>query len=270
MSVASRARVSAPARERTWVAAVARIGLAARGVIYLVLAYLALDIARHGSAPTQTSSTGALQELANRRGGNVLLVVLAVGLACYAGWRLFDTVTGRRGFIMRVASLVIAVIYIGLCVQAVRLVTGHGVSGGASANPQPLVGRVLSWSGGPQLVGAVGAVLMAAGLGLAIWGIGHKYEKSLAMERVGRRTRTLIKVVGAAGDVARGALVFLVGLYLMEAAVTSNAGRSKSIDEALKALVHHPFGGVAIGVVAFGLLCFGIFSFFEARLRRVS
>jgi hypothetical protein len=268
--VASRAGVPTSARERTWVGTVARIGLAARGVIYLILAYLAFDIARHGRAPTQTSSTGALQELADRRGGSVLLVVLAAGLACYAAWRLFDTVTGRLGVIMRFASLVIAVIYIGLCVQATRLLTGHAVSGGASANPQPLVGRVLGWSGGPELVGLTGAVLMAAGVGLATWGIGHKYEKSLAMERVGTQTRTLIKVVGAAGDVARGTLVFLVGLYLMEAAVTSNPGRSKSIDESLKALVHHPFGVVAIGVVALGLLCFGVFSFFEARLRRVS
>jgi hypothetical protein len=266
---ASRAGVSTSARERTWAGAVARIGLAARGVIYLILAYLAFDIARHGRAPTQTSSTGALQELADRRGGTVLLVVLAVGLACYAAWRLFDTVTGRSGVVMRVASLVIAVIYISLCAQAVRLITGHAVSGGASANPQPWVGRVLGWSGGPELVGAAGVVVMAAGVGLALWGIGHKYEKALAMERVGRRTRTLIKVVGAAGDLARGALVFLVGLYLMEAAITSNSERSKSIGEALKTLVHHPFGAAVIGVVALGLLSYGIYSFFEARLRRV-
>ena len=43
-----------------------RIGMASRGVIYLLLAYLAFDVARHGSAPTQTSSTGALQELEAR------------------------------------------------------------------------------------------------------------------------------------------------------------------------------------------------------------
>jgi hypothetical protein len=51
---------------RGWVRTVGRIGIASRGVIYLLLAYLAFDIARHGSAPTQTSSTGALQELEAR------------------------------------------------------------------------------------------------------------------------------------------------------------------------------------------------------------
>ena len=50
---------------------VGRIGIASRGVIYLLLAYLAFDIARHGSAPAQTSSTGALQELEARTGGQV-------------------------------------------------------------------------------------------------------------------------------------------------------------------------------------------------------
>jgi hypothetical protein len=68
--------------ESAWLRTVGRIGIASRGVIYLLLAYLAFDIARHGSAPVQTSSTGALQELEARTGGKVLLVILAIGLGC--------------------------------------------------------------------------------------------------------------------------------------------------------------------------------------------
>src|ERR1700726_860880 len=82
--------------EAGWLRTVGRIGIASRGVIYLLLAYLAFDIARHGSAPTQTSSTGALQELEARTGGKLLLVILALGLGCYAAWRLFDAVTGAN------------------------------------------------------------------------------------------------------------------------------------------------------------------------------
>src|ERR1700688_3593665 len=109
---------------RTWVHAIARVGIASRGIIYLVLAYLAFDIARHGSAPTQTSSTGALQEVRGRPGGAALMVVLALGLACYGSWRLLDALTQRRGAAKRVSSFVIAVLYFGLCAQAVRLISG--------------------------------------------------------------------------------------------------------------------------------------------------
>src|ERR1700761_8279962 len=91
---------------RGWMHTLGRIGIASRGVIYFLLGYLAFDIARHGSAPTQTSSTGALQEVEARAGGKFVLVVLAFGLACYAAWRVFEGVTGANGMLRRVSSLV--------------------------------------------------------------------------------------------------------------------------------------------------------------------
>ena len=243
-----------------------RIGIASRGVIYLLLAYLAFDIARHGSAPAQTSSTGALQELEARTGGKLLLFVLALGLGCYAGWRLFDAVAGRSGVIKRVSSLSVAIIYGILCVRAAVLLDGHSASGGASSNPEPWVATIMRWSGGTVAIEVVGAVLVAAGAGLAGWGIVHRYEKNLALERMSRRWQKAIKVLGGFGDSARGCLVALFGVYLIDAAVTADPAQAKSVDQTLRALVLHPFGALAIGAIALGLLSFGIFSFFDPRL----
>lgn len=252
-----------------WVGAVGRIGIASRGIIYLLLAYLAFDIARHGSAPTQTTSTGALQELEARTGGKLLLVILAIGLGCYAAWRLFDAVIGASGFMRRTSSLAVGIIYGVLCVRAVELVAGHSTNGGASSNPKPWVATVMGWSGGTAAIGAAGAVVVGAGMGLAIWGLLHRYDKNLALGSVSRPWRTTVKVLGGFGNVARGSLVALFGVYLIEAAVTGNPAQAKSVDQTLRALVHHPFGALSIGAIALGLLSFGIFSFFEARLRRL-
>jgi hypothetical protein len=253
----------------SWVRAVGRIGIASRGVIYLLLAYLTFDIARHGVAPTQTSSTGALQELEARAGGKLLLVVLAIGLGCYAAWRLFDAVTGANGAMRRVSSLAVAIIYGVLCVRAVELVAGHSASGGASSNPEPWVAKVMGWSGGTVAIEVAGAGLVAAGVGLAAWGLFHRYDKNLALERVSRPWQTAIRILGGFGDLARGSLIALFGVYLIAAAVTSNPAQAKSVDQTLRTLVHHPFGALAIGAIALGLLSFGIFSFFDARLRRL-
>jgi uncharacterized membrane protein YidH (DUF202 family) len=255
--------------DRTWVHAIARVGIASRGVIYLLLAYLAFDIARNGSAPTQTSSTGALQEVRGRPGGAALIVALALGLACYGLWRLLDALTQKRGATKRVSSFVIAVLYFGLCAQAVRLISGRASNNGPSSNPVPLVANVLRWSGGPAIVEVIGVVLVGAGAALAIWGIVHHFEKDLALERIGRRTHQVVKVLGGMGDAARGFLVILVGVYLIEAGAASNPAQAKSMDESLKALVHHPYGAIVIGLVAVGLLCFAFYSFFDARLRRL-
>ncbi len=252
-----------------WVHVVGRIGIASRGVIYLLLGYLAFDIARHGSAPTQTNSTGALEELDARTGGKLLLVVLAVGLGCYALWRLFDAVTGASGVLRRASSFAVAIIYGILCVRAVDLVAGHPASGDASSNPEPWVAKSMGWSGGSTAIVVAGTGLVLAGIGLAVWGFLHHYDKNLALERVSRPWRTSVKVLGGIGDLARGFLISLFGIYLIVAGVTSNPAQAKSVDQTLRDLVHHPFGAVAIGVIALGLLSYGIFSFFDARLRRL-
>ena len=88
---------SAQRSSSRWFGMVARVGLAARGVIYVVLAYLVLDIALHGNSPAQTSGQGALGEVARQPEGRALLVAMAVGLAAYAAWRLLQAATGQPG-----------------------------------------------------------------------------------------------------------------------------------------------------------------------------
>lgn len=261
--------LTASARGHAWVRTFARVGIAARGVIYMVLSYLAFDIARHGNAPAQTTSTGALQEVGHRTGGSALLILLAVGLGSYALWRLFDAVANREGALRRLGSVAIAIIYFGLLARAVELAIGHQASGGASANPQPMVSKALGWPGGKEIVGLGGAALLIAGVALALWGVFHRYAKSLAMERVSRGWRRIVRTLGALGDMARGFLMALVGAYLIGTAATNNSLQAKGIDQALKSLVHHSYGALLIGAVALGLLCFGLYSFCEARLRRL-
>lgn len=252
-----------------WFQTIGRIGIGARGVIYLTLAYLAFDVARHGSAPVQANSTGALEEIRYRTGGSELLILLAVGLGSYAIWRLFNAVLTRAHPFKRVGSLAIAVVYFGLLAQAIELAAGHPTSGGASANPGPLVARALRWPCGQEIVGAGAAALVFAGVGLGLWGIFHRYSKSLALERLSQGWRSAVRALGSLGDLARGFVLALVGAYLMGTAASGNPSDAKGIDQALKALVHHSYGAVLISSVALGFLCFGMYSLFDARLRRL-
>ncbi len=246
-----------------------RIGIASRGVIYLILAYLALDIARHGSAPAQANSTGALEEVGSRSGGSALLVLLAVGLGSYAIWRLLNAALTRGNSLKRLGSLAISIIYFGLLVRTLELAAGASTSGGASANPEPLVVKVLGWPLGKEIVGVGGAGLVVAGLGLGLWGVLHRYSKTLAFEQLDRGWRRTIRTVGSLGDLARGFLLALVGSYLIRTAASGDPSQAKGVDQALKALVHHSYGAILIGSVALGLLCFGIYSFFDAAFRRL-
>src|SRR5262245_49217984 len=79
-----------PAPLRPWVPRVARVGLAAKALVYLTLGALAARAAiGWGGRPTDTR--GAVEEL-GRRGGMVVAAVLGLGLICYAAWRVVQGV----------------------------------------------------------------------------------------------------------------------------------------------------------------------------------
>src|SRR4051812_33891803 len=74
----------------------ARAGYAARGTTYLLMGWIALQLALGHHPAQQANQKGAFQELAQQPDGPVLLWVLVVGLACYALYRLADAITGGR------------------------------------------------------------------------------------------------------------------------------------------------------------------------------
>jgi hypothetical protein len=58
-------------------------------------------------------------------------------------------------------------------------------------------------------------------------------------------------------------------VFLLSAAINSNAGEAKGFDESLAMVRQAPFGGVLFAVVALGLLAFAFYELVEARYRRV-
>lgn len=285
--VAGRARKgSEPAREgerlqqdareieqRPFFRRLTRGGLAARAVIYALIAGIALEIGVRGSASAQANTQGAFEEVARQPGGRALLAVLAAGLAAYAGWRLVGALAGdpgpRRGGIWhRLGSAASGCCYLFLCTEAARLLAGAAAGQDVSSNPGLLVTPVLRWPGGPVLVGVAGASLGGSGAALGIWGVAHDYGNLLQRERLGRRGLRLARALGAAGDVARGLLLGLVAGYLFYAAASDDPRHAKGLSAALQQLAHQPAGPFLLGLLAAGLLCFAGYSLLEARYRR--
>src|SRR5215207_10065891 len=72
----------------------ARAGLVARGVIYAIVGILAIKLA-FGSGGKTTDQQGALAEIVKQPFGKVLLILMAIGLAGYAIWRLVRAAIGH-------------------------------------------------------------------------------------------------------------------------------------------------------------------------------
>src|ERR1700761_4620001 len=72
----------------------ARAGFVARGLVYLILAVLAVKVAI-GEQETTANQQEALRTIAEGPFGKVLLVLVAVGLGGYALWMLIRAAVGR-------------------------------------------------------------------------------------------------------------------------------------------------------------------------------
>ena len=71
----------------------ARTGLTARGVIYILVGWVALLVAL-GRSSREADQQGALQLLADKPYGLVSLWLLGIGFAAYALWRLSEAAFG--------------------------------------------------------------------------------------------------------------------------------------------------------------------------------
>lgn len=243
---------------------VARVGLACRGVLYLLVGVLALEVALGRN--TQADSGGALRTVAAQPLGGVLIGVLAAGLAGLALWKLSLVVYGRETK-ERLLDVGRAIVYGVLCAGSVSELAGGGASN-SDAESHAVTAEAMRLPAGQVLVGLVGGGLVIAGIVFAVQAIRRTFEVGLDTVRMPDRTRHLVQVLGITGHTARGLVVAAAGVFVLIAAVTYDPGQAKGLDGTLKSFRDTPAGPYLLGVVALGVCVFAIFSFFETRWYR--
>lgn len=248
----------------------ARAGLAARGVVYAVIGILALKLAV-GSGGKATNQQGALREIGDRPFGKTLLVVVAVGLAGYALWRLARAAIGHGpeqhdSGLDRVSGMASGVAYAILCVTAVKILAGARTGSGT---PRRATGGVLDWTLGPWLVGIAGLALIGVAAYQAHKGITESFLEDSKTEQMSPRVERAFTALGVVGHLARAVVFTLVGYGLIKAAVAYDPHKAVGLDGALRKLAHASYGPWLLGLVAAGLIAFAAYSAADARYRRV-
>ena len=250
----------------------ARAGLAARGVVYLVIGILAVKLAL-GEGGKATNQQGALQTIAEQPLGTALLIMVAIGLAGYATWRLLRAAIGHGpegadDTKERIAGLVSGIGYAALCVTAVKILAGSGGGGGGS-NPDKATGGVLGWPGGTWLVAIVGVIIVGVGLEQGYKAVKKKFLEDSKTEEMSHRVRQGFTALGVAGHLARMVVFALIGYFLIKAALDYDPDEAIALDGALAHLGQSSYGPILLGAVAAGLVCFGAYSIADARFRKV-
>jgi hypothetical protein len=258
---------------RSWFAVLARAGLIAKGVSFAIVGLLAFKLAL-GSGGDATSRQGALATLAQEPFGGVALALLAFGFIGYAVWRLIEGILGsdddgpkdwgkRAGYIGR------AFIYAGLTWATVRLLFGtHGESQNKEARDS--TSEVLSWPGGQWLVALAGLAIVGVGLWNGYRGVTRKFEKDWRKGRMNDLARVGGGSVAVVGHLARCVVFFLIGAFIVKAALEYDPKEAIGLDGALQTIVHASYGPFLLALVATGLVCYGLYCLVDARYRDVS
>jgi hypothetical protein len=252
--------------------ALARAGYLARGTIYILVGVLAFRLA-DGVGSKPASQQGALRTIADQTFGHALLLVMAVGLAGYALFRLTQAFVGetpeagKQSAFDRIGALGSAVAYGAFCAISISLLLG-GSSGGGQHSPQKTTAGALGWPAGRELVGAVGLGFLAVGLYQAYYGLSRKFLEESHTEHMSRSVRRAFTAIGVVGLVARAVAFGLIGVFVVKAAIDFDPHQAVGLDGALGRL-SSTWGTSALIVVACGLIAFGVYSIADARYRKV-
>jgi Domain of Unknown Function (DUF1206) len=250
--------------------ALARAGLVARGVIWILIGIIAVMIAI-GAGRHQADQQGALQILARQPFGSVLLWLMGIGFVGYALWRLSEAafgVTGEgNGAGARLKSLARGIVYGFFAYMTFQVLSGTAKN--QTHHQQDLSASVMKHSGGVFLVGLAGVIIVIVGIALIVEGWKRKFMKFLNTGQMSPQTRRAVQRLGQIGTIARGAVFALTGILVIDAAVTHNASKAGGLDKALLTLRDQAFGEILLLLAAIGLIIFGVYGLAEARWRKV-
>ena len=237
-----------------------RVGFASRGIMYLIIGYLALRSGR-----TEDGS-GALAYLASGS-GRALLVLMSLGFFAYGIWRLSEAIADSeahgstaKGIAVRIGGAVSGFLHFGLGLLALKL--GLGSGGGGSGGAQAGASTALSLPGGTLMLIMASLAIAATGAYQLVKVLKGGFLRHLSIEA---QRKSWVTWMGRSGYAARGIVFLLIAWLLFEAARTSNAAQAGGMAEALSSLPHK-----LETLVAAGLFLFGLFSLVEARYRQIN
>lgn len=247
----------------------AKVGYAARGVVFILVAGLALF---SGVAGDKADTKSAVTTLLDQPFGRIWVALIGLALLGFVAWRLAQSLADSDGhgsdkmaIIVRSALLGSAVTYVGLASYALSLaILARG--GGEGSGEKGLAQWIMSQPFGSYLAIVVGLGFVTGGIITASKGIMRKFEKYVRVPD----KHGILSWICVYGLVARGVVFVVTGILFVYAGLRVDPDRAGSMSDALEWLRQLPFGSVVYLIVAAGLAAFGIYNLVEARYRVVT
>lgn len=251
-----------------WMDHAIRAGLVAYGVVHLLVAWLAVQLAL-GEKEDSASNSGALHYLSQQPMGGVLVWLIAIGMLLLVLWRVLEVAYGfddvsddKKRWTKRGSSAAKAVIYGALAWSAFKTATGDG---GGKGGTDSTTAKIMQMPGGQLIVGIIGLAVIGYGGSLVVRGWTEKFREHLDAQGQAGQDGSAYVMFGKVGYIAKGVAIALVGGLFAYAAITHDAKKSGGLDQALQTVREQPFGQVLLIAIGLGIACYGLFCFARAK-----
>lgn len=255
-----------------WIEKGARFGHFTKGVLYGLIGTLALQVSL-GTGGQVAGGEEAARFVGHQPFGQVLLVLIAVGLFGYAAWRVIESIndgehkgSDSSGLAKRAGAFGSGVVNGALGVIVLQMALGQSRGGDGAST---WVAKLLAQPFGPALVGVIGAGIVITGVVQFYQAYSKKFLEMFRWHAMSPKERRWVTRMGQVGYASRGVVFPIIGVSLLRAALDRNASETRGVREALLEIAHSTAGQVLLGLVAVGFLAFGLFMVASARYRQM-
>ena len=255
-----------------WVEILGRIGHFARGVVYFVVGLLAFKLAI-GTGGELAGAQDAIREIGRQPFGQVLLIITALGLLAYAGWRWVQAAkdteglgTDFKGVAKRLGFAGSGVVHAFLGVFAAFQAFGSEMSSGQSDSGADWL---LTNTSGQFLLGIAGIVTIGVGCFIVHKGVKSKFMSRYDFTAMSENMRKTALWAGRIGLITRGVAFAIIGGFLISSAwFGSSRDEISGLDDALAFIMTQPYGTVLLAITGVGFMCYAVHTSMMGWFRR--
>lgn len=254
----------------------ARTGYVAKGVVYTIVGILTF-LAAFNLGGQKAGQVQVLEFLEKQTFGNILLILLSIGLISYSAWRFTQAVSDPEGIGkdkkaigQRVAFFISGISYLGLAVIGIMQVIKTGGSSGSGNSPgEEEKTAFLASETGLTVLGIAGIIIMGRGIYQFLRIYKNNFNKKFKTEAFrDEKRRKIIENAAYMGLTSRGVLFLIVGYFALQAALDSDPSQTKNTAEVFSFIEQKAYGPWLLGIVAAGLIGYGIYTFMMAKYRQ--
>jgi len=250
-----------------------RFGIGSKGVVYILVGGLSA-MAAFGVGGKTTGSKGALQAFSDNTLGQILLVLITVGLLAYVFWRMYQTFADPedkgsdfKGVFRRVGYFSSGLFYGFLAYSAIKMIFNAG--GSSSGGKESLIATLLNQDFGKYLVFAVALIFAGKAIWQAYRAYSGKFKDKIKETKLDEKVRGLLLKAGRFGYTSRGVVIAIIAFFTFKAGLTHSSEKAGGTKEAFQFLQNEG-GTIWLGIIALGLIGYGLFMILKARYREMS